>query len=273
MRRTVRAVSTFLFIDGLSTFQARVQVVILSLLTTEAVVGLYGAVVQITQPFHLIATSLVLANFPALSKSAEAKTDQQRRLTHWLIELLLLMALPLLVGVWFTGSDLLLFIYRNRGFAEAAPALVVVVVGLIGVSFIRPLGYLLVANRLERINMREVIITTIIGTLLSIVLIARFQLMGAALASALIAFISAAQYVYALYTRLFPLNIWRIISVPLLVSGLMLAVILISQQITTETLSLLVISTAFYTLFIGVVGVHALGGPKTVYAALRRSRP
>jgi hypothetical protein len=48
---------------------------------------------------------------------------------------MLLVALPIIIGLFFLGGDLLLFIYQNPSFAEAAVALNVVAFTLIGTSF------------------------------------------------------------------------------------------------------------------------------------------
>ncbi len=220
MWRTMNSARSFVAIEGLAILQTRIQALILSLVAGEIVVGLYGAITQLLQPFQIITLSIITAIFPRLSKSAHTGVEHQRQLTQTVIEVLLLVALPLAIALYFIGGDLLVFLYRNTGFAMAEGALKILSLVLVATAFIRPLSYLLVANNLERVNVREVIVTTMISTIVSIPLIANYGLVGAALATLLTSLLALAQYSYAVYRLVFKLSIWEIARRPLLVSVL-----------------------------------------------------
>ncbi len=265
---TLKSARTFVAIESVAVFSSRMQEIILSLLGGEIVVGLYGGVSQLMQPFEIVAQSLILAIFPSLSNAVTLGKEKQRHLAESIVEMLLIVALPFIVGLFLIGSDLLVFVYRNPRFAEAAVALNVVAVGLIGLCFIRPLSFLLVANNFERVNLREVIVTTIVGGFLSVLLVSQYQLLGAAIAVLLIRISSSSQYMYAVYTRLFPLNLWRILRRPLLVSIFMLVIFFILQKITQDLIPTLIASSFAYALFVGILGVYAFGGPRAVWTKL-----
>jgi O-antigen/teichoic acid export membrane protein len=82
MWRTTKEVRTFLVIEGISVLKDRIQVVILSLLGGEVVVGLYSAVSQLMQPFQIISHSLVIGVFPSMSKAVTLGIEKQRQLTE-----------------------------------------------------------------------------------------------------------------------------------------------------------------------------------------------
>ena len=132
---TTKASGSFIVIEGISVLGYRLQVFILSLLGGELVVGLYGAVLQLMQPFQIISHSVVLAVFPKMSKAIDSGKDSQRQITQITIEILLMVALPLLLGITFFGKDLLILLYQEQSFAEAKFALNVFAVGLISSSF------------------------------------------------------------------------------------------------------------------------------------------
>ena len=257
--RTVKDARTLVAIESVAALSGRMQVLILSLLGGEVVVGLFGGIAQLMQPFEILAQSAVLAVFPSLSKAVTLGKEKQRHLVESIAEMLLCVALPLIVGLFFIGGNLLIFIYRDPSFAEASAALKVVALGLVAVSLIRPLSSLLVANGLERVNLREVSVTNVLGGLLSVVLVSQYQLLGAAIAALLMNISACSQYMYAVRIRLFSLDLWRILRRPLLMSVFMLAVFLILQEISQNILLTAVAASLAYLLLIGVLGVSAVG--------------
>jgi O-antigen/teichoic acid export membrane protein len=270
MWRCVKSARTLLVIEGIGQFTGRMQLFILSLLGGEVVVGLYGGVTQLMLPFNIISNSLVGATFPRLSKAVEFGREKQRYIVETTLEILLSVALPLIVGLFFIGDDLLLFIYRDPSFAQMTVALNVVALTLITISFIQPLSFLLVANGLEWVNLREVIITTVIGSFLSIALVSQYKLLGAAIALLLMQIIGCSQYVYAVYARLFSLQLWRITRRPLLISIVMLAIFVILQKVSQDLILTVIAASFAYCMIVSVLGVFALGGPSRVWAKLLR---
>lgn len=259
---TTKAVRTFIVIEGISVLKDRIQVLILSLLGGEIVVGLYGAVSQLMQPFQIISYSLVQAVFPKMSKAVTLGYEKQRQLTEMTTEILLLVALPLIVGLLFLGQDLLVLLYRNPKFATANLALNFFAFGLLASSFTRPLSYLLVANEFERINLFEVLTTTILGGLLSVFLVSKYQLNGAAFSVLITQIIASIIYIYAVYTNLFSLKVLQIIWRPTLVSFLMFVLFLILQASSHNILFTLLAATLFYVLIIGILWIYYFGRHK-----------
>jgi O-antigen/teichoic acid export membrane protein len=268
--RTVKSARTFVAIEGVAAFNSRIQLLILSVLGGEVVVGLYGGISQLMQPFQIISQSLVIAVFPGMSKAVALGREKQRHIVETIAEMLLIVALPLIVGLFFIGGDLLIFIYGTPSFSQATVALNVLSLTLITSSFSRPLSFLLVANGFEWVNLREVIVATIIGSLLSVVLISQYHLTGAALAVLITYTIGFSQFMYSVYIRLFSLRLGRIVRRPLLISTLMLAVFLFLQKISQDILLTLMASSLAYGLLVTTLGVYALGGPSIVWAKLLR---
>lgn len=269
---TTKASRTFMAIEGMAVLKERMQVLILSLLGGEVVVGLFGGITQLMQPFQIISYSLVIAVFPGMSKAVALGREKQRQIAGSLVEVLLCVALPFIVGLLFIGRGLLVLLYRDPSFANAAFALNIVSLGLITSSLSRPLSYALVANGFERINLMEVSFSTVIGGLLSVVLVSKYQLNGAALALLSLQVIACIIYVYYVYKHLFALQIWRTIRRPALISILMVAVFLFLQRFSQDTVTIMLIASAAYTLIVSILGVYALGGPGAVSAKLLRNK-
>lgn len=259
MRRTVKAAWVFLSIEGMAVIKDRMQILILSLLGGEVVVGMYGAVTQLMQPFQIISYSLVIAVFPKMSKAVDLGREKQRQLTESIVEMLLIAALPLVVGIFFIGQDLLTLIYQNPSFAKANVALSILALGLITASFTRPLSYALVANKFERINLYEVFITSVIGGLLSVVMVEKYQLNGAAISNLTMQIIAFIIYVYSVYKNLFPLQILKTVRRPILISILMFIVFLILQKLSLNILMTMLSASLAYVLIVSSIIVYTSG--------------
>ncbi|MEM9925445.1 MAG: oligosaccharide flippase family protein [Cyanobacteria bacterium P01_D01_bin.50] len=255
---TTKASGAFIVIEGISVLGYRLQVFILSLLGGELVVGLYGAVTQLMQPFQIISHSLVLAVFPKMTKAIDSGKDSQRQITQITIEILLIVALPLIVGLAFIGKDLLVLLYHDPSFAEAEFALNVFTLGLFAASFTAPLSYLLVANGFEKVNLWQVFITTILDVLISIVLVSQYKLNGTAVTVIFTDFVALFIYVYEVYRRLFSLQLWSTIYRPLIVSILMIPVFLILQQFSLNIMWIMAIATFSYFSIVGILGFYTV---------------
>ncbi|MEH2249514.1 oligosaccharide flippase family protein [Nostoc sp.] len=265
----IKNARTFIAIEAMAVVSSRIQILILSLLGNEFLVGLFGGIVQLLQPFLIIANSITVAMFPRLSKVVDQGREKQQRITESFIEILLTMGLPLFLGLLFFGRDLLIFIYHPT-FAQGSLALSISAVALLFLPFIRTLCYLLVANHYEIVNLREVVITTTLGSLAGVALVSQYQLAGAAIMSLLMTILGFSQYVYFTYTLLFPLNFWRIFRRPLIISTLMLVVFLILKKINLDFLLTLIIATSSYILFFVFLTIYALGGIHVVLEKILR---
>lgn len=267
IRKILRDARTFFVIEGVAIISNRIDIFILSILGNEMLLGFYGGVIQLLQPFLIIANSMGVALFPSMSKSVSQGYEEQRRITERLIELLMLIALPFLVGILFLSDDLLVLVY-GPDFSQAALALQIASFALLIMPFNRALSYLLVANGLEKVNLRELMITTPTSSFLSVFLISQLQLLGAAVMLPVKTLIAGSQYIWATYNRLFTLNFWQIFARPLLVSLLMSVLFWGLNQFNFETWHILLVSTSAYVGLISAIVVHVLGGHRLLYNKL-----
>jgi O-antigen/teichoic acid export membrane protein len=270
--QTAKKSRTFLFIEGVSVFQSRMQVLILSLFGGEVVVGLYSAISQLMQPFEIVTHSLVQAFFPRMSKAIALGKDQQRQMSEQVVEILLLVALPFMVGLLFIGSDLFILIYQQQSFLQATSALHIISIGLFTTALTRPLSYVLVANGFERINLWEVFITTIISGFISIILVSKYQLNGAAFSVLTTQIIGCVIYTYTVYNKLFAIHLWRVMIRPILVSLIMLVTFVLLQKLRLNIYLTIIGATLIYILMIGFLSIYTIGGISTIRAKLLQKK-
>jgi O-antigen/teichoic acid export membrane protein len=268
--KTIKSARTFFAIEGMGIIATKMDILILSLLGNELLIGLMGAVVQLLQPFYLISSSINLAAFPGISKAVSLGKEKQREAAQNVIEILLCMSLPFLLGISFFGDELVSFVYGDKSFAEALIVLHISSLALITSGFSRTFSYLLIANGFERFNLIEVFITTTLGGLTGIVLISQYHLLGAALMNLVITITNFSIFTYIVYRHIFSLQLWRIIRRPLLISGLMLIVFLILKKIHLNFLLTLILATCFYIFFAGLLTIHQSGGFNSVWKKLQK---
>jgi O-antigen/teichoic acid export membrane protein len=257
---TIKATRTFFAIEGMGIIATKIDILILSILGSEVLIGIYGAVSQLLQPFYIVSSSITLAAFPGMSKAVYLGKDKQRHFTENVIDLLLCIGLPFFIGLLFFGRELLLFIYKDPSFAQATVILHIVSLSLITSNFSRSFSYLLIANGFEKFNLLEVVLTTTVGGLAGVLLISQYKLLGAALMNLAMTFTNFSVFTYVVYSRIFSLQLWRVMRRPLLLSTFMLIVFVTLQQIHLDFLLTIILATLSYVVFAGFLGILAFGG-------------
>lgn len=254
----------FLAIEGIAVLKSRMLVIILSIFTSEATVGLYGSILQLMQPFEIIAHSLVVAVFPSMTKAVQLGLEKQRLLAEQVIKILLSVALPIIIGLFFVGGEILVFVYGDPEFAQGALALSIVALCLSIASFTRPLGYLLVANGFEKINLWEVVCVSSVGGFIGLFLIPIYSLLGAALTLLFMQIVGCGIYIFFVYKKIIPLRIKSFYMQPMLLSFGMLLTFLVLKETSPYILITLVIATIAYGCQLGALSIYTLGGPTAV---------
>jgi O-antigen/teichoic acid export membrane protein len=260
MWKTIKAVKTLVAIEGMGIIAAKVDVLILSLLGNEALVGIYGSTMQLLQPFFIVANSLTLAAFPRMSKAVAIGKDEQRQEAQNIITVLLCLGLPFLIGIVFHGSEILTFIYQRPIFAEAGTLLNIVSVAIVSLTFSQVFSYVLISNGLEKFNLLEVIITTTLGSLVGITLISQYKLMGAAFMSLSMSLTSFAVMAYGVNQKIFRLHWFETTRLPLLISGLMGGIFFLLQKTSLTLIPNLMVATIAYLVIISWFIIQHLGG-------------
>ncbi len=199
---TARSAVTFLGIDGTMAIMSTLNFLLLSKAGSEVEVGLYNATTQVMTPLLLVYQSVAQGIFPVMCRKVEPGYHSLKRIGEQAIELLLVMALPALAGLFFMGDRVLLLLYRNPVFLQAFPALRIVTWLLIFQVFTSVLGQVLVASHRERVTLRIVVVDTLCNLAVGWPLIRFFGVRGAAIALLLTRIADCCQH-YVPVSRLF----------------------------------------------------------------------
>ena len=255
---TARSAVTFLGIDGTVAIMSTLNFLLLSKAATEIEVGLYNATTQVITPLLLVYQSVAQSIFPVMCRNVEPTYHSLKRIGEQTLELLLVMALPAMAGLFFMGDRVLLLLYRNPVFLQAFPALRIVAWLLIFQVFTSILGQVLVASHRERVTLRIVVVDTLCNLAIGWPLIRFFGVRGAAFALLLTRIVDCCQH-YVPVSRLFSgIPLARIAWRPILAAACMagyLAVVSARAGILTGIYAGLI-----YSMILLFLTVWACGG-------------
>ncbi len=198
----LKQVIPFLGIDSVAAIWASLNILLLSKMTGETEVGLYNAANQVLVPAYLVLRSLTISVYPIMCRKFDTGLHDLKRVYEYLLEMVLAVTVPAAVGIFFLAEPILLLFYGDEGFLQAATVLRIVAWVLIPLSFTTTFGHTLQASLNERINLRIVIVNTIISLILGIILIYPFGIIGAAIALVASRVVDMIQH-YIPVTRLF----------------------------------------------------------------------
>jgi O-antigen/teichoic acid export membrane protein len=255
---TFRSAVTFLGIDGTIAVMSSLNVLLLSKLATETEVGLYSAATQLMVPLLVVYQSIGQSVFPLMCRKVEPGLQTLKRISEQVLEILLILALPAVAGLYFLGDWALSILYKNPSFQQAFPALRIVAWVLISQVFTSVLGQVLVASHREKVTLRIVAVDTLVNLLVGWPLIRLFGLRGAAIALLLTRLVDCCQH-YVPVSRLFSgIPVARIIWKPIVAGVCMAAYFLLSSS-RAEILRG-VSSIAIYSAALIVLTIWASGG-------------
>lgn len=193
MRTTLINVLPFLGLESVIAIWTSLNALLLSRFGNEIDVGYYNAAMQILVPINLVLYSIVMSIFPRMVREFDQHSSDLQRIYEDLIEFLLMITLPSVVGLMLLAEPILLLLYGNDSFANATVILQIVAWSLVPLALNRALGQVLLATMQERVTLRIVVINTIISLILGLILINLYGVVGAAIATLVTRLINLAQ--------------------------------------------------------------------------------
>jgi O-antigen/teichoic acid export membrane protein len=255
---TIRSASTFLGIDGAVAIESSLNVIFLSKLATEREVGLYSSATQLMVPLILVCQSIAQSIFPVMCRKVEPGLQTLRRITEQAAEVLLMLALPTVAGIFFLGQWGLSVLYKNPAFLDAVPALRIMAWMLILQVFTSMLGQVLVATHREKITLRITIIDTLLNLAAGWFLIKYFGLRGAAVMLLLTRLAGCIQHYVPVARLLSGISLGRIIWKPIVAAACMAAYLAIPTNLAGVLRG--VSASLIYGLALLVLAIFASGG-------------
>ncbi|MCA9890430.1 MAG: flippase [Anaerolineae bacterium] len=255
----VRKSLTFLGIDAIIAIMSSMYLVLLVHYINEAAVGLLSSATQLITPLNILYQSIVLSVFPIMCQRFDPQNPSGlKRISSNLLEMLLILAIPMTVGVLFFAEWGLVFVYGKPEFAQAGEAVRLMVFAALMQSVTSVLGRVLVASMRERVTLRIVTINLFLTFVLGVYFIERYGVLGAALASLIATVFDLIQHyipVAMMFKRISLLQIaWR----PTIAAGVMGLFIYVFQG--QPELLTIILAVGVYFISLGLVMLLTVGG-------------
>ena len=235
-RRLAQKSCTFFGIESLIAIGASLNIVLVSKLIDVAAVAAFNAASQLLVPLAIFSQGLATCVFPLLCRkfdslehSETAGPGSLQQVADRLIEVLLIVAVPGAVALFFLAGPVLTLVYGNRDFLQAAVLLRIMVLAVVLRALTSALGNVLLAGLKERVTLRIVAVNLLAGLVLGYGLIHQFGVLGAAVATILTRVVDFAQH-YAPARRLVPQLAIGKLAWPCTVASLAMSAVLLGLK-------------------------------------------
>jgi O-antigen/teichoic acid export membrane protein len=180
----IREIRSFAGSSLLSGFFSRPEILILSLMRNEAVVGFYSAALRLVDAWQLIPESYMTNVFPVLSKSYHVADQKPQLILDKSIHYLLAASLPLAAGIFVAARPIVHLVY-GPDFGPSVAVLRLLVWGIPLACLLAILWRALVARGQQDLVLRADMVSTVGRLAAGYWLISSFASRGAAMATLL----------------------------------------------------------------------------------------
>jgi len=157
------------------------QVMIKNILNSEEV-GLYAAAVKLSEAWYFIPVALTNSLFPAIVNAKKVSEEFYNNRMQKLYDILAWMAIAIALPVSIFSSDIIKIIFGNE-FSSAAPVLAIYVWAGVAVFLSVVSGQYLVNENYTKVAFFRTFIGMIFNVILNIILIPKYGIVGAAVAT------------------------------------------------------------------------------------------
>jgi len=238
-----KAGTPFAITNGLSSLYVRVDVVFLSHLTTNTIVGLYEAANNLTVRLNVLARTVNIALYPFLSSEFAKDKQSLQRYTARTIRLLVIPSVLIAAVLWTFGDLIVVMIYGDK-FIAAIQAVK-------WLALIMPLKFIdtslevaLSASNREGKRARAVLVAAFTNLLLNFLLIPKYHLMGAVYGTLITEGVLFSMYVWYLREEAREMFVWQSFIGP----GLG-AVVILASSFLLNTLNIWLVSGISFLLY------------------------
>jgi len=203
----------FLLLNFFTIIYFKIDIVMLSKISGDSVVGWYNAAYQLIEGIMMIPIIFMSVVFPVMSRLSAQSKESLIISCQKSLKYLIIIALPIAVGTFLLSGRFIYWFYGPE-FVNAGSSLNIIVLSIIFIFAVRPLSYSLIVIEKQRLNLFFVIIASIINIILNLILIPKYAGNGAAI-STLICEIILFALIYCFFIKYFrKINILRIFFKP-----------------------------------------------------------
>ena len=249
-KETIKVAIPFSLSNIFVLIYVRIDIVMLSVMKGDAVVGWYNAAYNLVLSFEPIVFVFMAALFPIMSRFYISSEESLRVVYEKSFKYLVLLGLPISVGGMVLASRIIPFLFGGL-FANSIVALQILIWNCLLLSMCRPMLYLL--GSINRQGSMALIsgIGALINVGLNLLLIPRWSYIGAGITTLVTGTLVTIASWYVASKYFYTLPIHKIMANPLIASIIMGAIVYwLTQTTTMNLLWLIVLGAVLYLILL-----------------------
>jgi O-antigen/teichoic acid export membrane protein len=269
-RKLIRTSIPFILYGALTVVYYRLDTVLLSLMTSAAVIGWYGAAYRLFDTLVFLPSLVINAiMYPVFSKLTAHSEKELQLAVEKSLNFLLFCGMPITVGLMVAAPSLIGFLYHQSGFNNAVPAMQYLAPGLLFLYINSVLTAVMISTGLEKKIPIMAAIALVFNLGFNLVLIPLYQHVGAA------AMTSLTELLLTIISLSFiPRSLWPVGSVKvglkaLLASLLMALPVWFLQQMDYSLLVILPVAAVVYFGVATLLGTIPREDMRAFYSSIR----
>ena len=231
MRELVRKSIPFLVYGVLGVIYYRIDTVFLSLVASAAVVGWYGAGYRLFDTLVFLPSLVISAiMYPIFSKLSIHSEKDLKIAVEKSMNFLLFCGIPIAVGMIVAAPNIIGFLYHRAEFAQAIPVVQLLAPGLVFLYINSVLSSTIISTKREKNITIMAGIALVFNVSLNVILIPRYQHIGAAAVTSLTEFLLMCLACVFVPRSLLPLGSLKVGVKALASAGVMAVVVWFMRQ-------------------------------------------
>ncbi|MBD3340525.1 MAG: oligosaccharide flippase family protein [Candidatus Lokiarchaeota archaeon] len=202
MRGILKKAMPFALMNIFILIYFRIDMVMLSLMKNETIVGLYSSGYRIMEMLLIIPAILMIPIYPAMSRLTVNDRSKFRELSQISVKGILLISLPVTLVIFFLANIFMLLFYGDSEYLLATGALKILVFALPFNGLTTVFATMLAANNRQLLTTRNSGICAVFNIVLNFSLIPKYGFMGAAAATLATEVLLTALSYLAVFNRL-----------------------------------------------------------------------
>ncbi|MGP8321446.1 MAG: flippase [Methanosarcinaceae archaeon] len=180
--QTIKKALPFGLIGILGIIHFRIDIVMLSMMEGDAVVGWYSAAYRLTEPLAFIPAMLMISLYPVMSRFFISSENALKTSYEKSVKYLFCLGLPIAVGTTLLSDKIILLLY-GEPFLNSIIAIQILVWATLFRFLNYPLGTVLVSINKERLSLFTGSVCVFMNITLNLLLIPKFSYVGASIAT------------------------------------------------------------------------------------------
>jgi O-antigen/teichoic acid export membrane protein len=271
IRELVRASIPFLLYGVLGVIYYRLDTILLSLMTSIAVVGWYGAGYRLFDTLVFLPSLVINAiMYPVFAKLSLSSTSTLKMAVEKSLNFLLFCSIPIATTLIVAAPNIINFLYHHEAFTHTYPVLQGLAPGLVFLYINSVLNSVLMSTKREKKITIMAAAALVFNLGLNLILIPRYQHIGAAVVTSLTELLLLCMSVVFVPRHLLPLGSLRV-GVKALVASLVMALAIWALH-AFNIFVILPVAMFVYLAVAALLGTIPREDLKALYIAMRQRK-